>query len=163
MSFDTRKEYLKYLEQKHLAIRKGLTNVAIMIFSLPSSIFSIVKEIRIFSEFFQMIVFWSLFVQFSLIAFYAFYLYLYSKVGYLYYYELGALCVERDKDRLEKILEDNKEYNEVEIKKKSEEIAKTLSYSETELIAVKIFMEKAGIVKKIKKEGGSAFTVKWSV
>jgi len=52
MSFNVRKEYLKYLEQKHLAIRKDLTNIAIMIFSLPSSLFAILKEIHTFYTFF---------------------------------------------------------------------------------------------------------------
>jgi hypothetical protein len=157
MSFSPREEYLKYLEQKHLALRNDLTKIAIIILSLPSSLLAILEKLS--PPEFHSLELSTLFVSlFGFIAYFCFYLYLYNKVGASYYYELGALYVQRDKRELMKILR-NGQYDQEQIKEKVESLAKTLLYAEAELKAVKLFLEKVGVIKKIT---GNTFEVQWS-
>ncbi|MGB9760823.1 MAG: hypothetical protein ACPLZG_13415, partial [Thermoproteota archaeon] len=62
------------------------------------------------------------------------------------------------KRELMKILR-NGQYDQEQIKEKVESLAKTLLYAEAELKAVKLFLEKVGVIKKIT---GNTFEVQWS-
>ena len=93
MSFSNREEYLKYLEQKHLALRNNLTKIAIIFFSLLSSLLTCTKklslsEVHSLSSFYILVLF---VLQLGFVICYNLCPYLYNKVGTSYYYELRTI------------------------------------------------------------------------